>query len=218
MIQPKPTDARPIQAPRAVAILSPKRNVVLEVWQIHPQRTSYREREMTLPTEVRTRLVKGRRERCEVYRSQIALQQWGHFIVRRYQATRMLPWTPTVGLALLIPGTLLAAGSANQGIMQVPLSLLVIQSALISVGGLVAISSGWRVLTQRLRTSEGMPLESLGVSGRALGFTSDVVATELLPAGYRPGRYMGQLEVDLRLGEWKIVEEHETDHGWQRVF
>lgn len=217
MTQFESTGASPIQTPRAVGILSPRQSRVLEVWQIRPLGTNYKERELTLPAEVRTRTHKGRKQRCEVLRRQIALQEWGHFRVRRYQATRMLPWTPSVGLAMLIPGTLLAAGSANQGILQVPLSLLILQSALITIGGLVALSSGWRLLTRRFRISGTMPIETLGVSGRALGFTSDVVASDPVPAGYRPGRYIGEIEVDLRLGEWRIIEEQQTDNGWQNV-
>jgi hypothetical protein len=111
----------------------------------------------------------------------------------------MLPWTPSLGLAMLIPGTLLAAGSARQGIMQVPFSLLVIQTALISLGGLMALSSGWRIISSRLRFNETLPIETLGVSGHALGFPAD----------------RGELEVDAAMGEWAVIQKYE-DQGWWR--
>jgi hypothetical protein len=116
---------------------------------------------------------------------------------------------------MLIPGTLLAAGSAKQGILQVPLSLLIIQTALITLGGLMALSSGWRILTRRLQSNEVLPLETLGVSGHALGFPAATFASEPAPGGYRSGRFRGQLEVDAAMGEWELVQEYE-DQGWWR--
>jgi hypothetical protein len=200
---------------RVVAIVANKQ--VVEIWQMYLQRTDFREREIELPKELRTRVVRGRRQRNDVYRRQRAQQEWGHFVIRRYRATRMLPWAPGVGLAMLVPGTLLAAGSANQGITHVPMGLLIIQSALISIGGLLALASGWRVLTKPFRFSDGVPLESLGVLGHALGFPSDVVASDNLPVGYRAGRFKGVLEADISLGEWEVVEEYAVDPGWFRT-
>jgi len=190
-------------------------NEVVELWHLHLQRTDYRERDIEVGKEMRVRLVDGRRQRREVHQRQIERQQWGRFIIHRYQATRMLPWTPSIGLAMLISGTLLAAGSARQGIMQVPLSLLVIQTALISLGGLMALSSGWRIISSRLRSNEGLPIETLGVSGHALGFPAASFASEPAPAGYRAGRFRGELEVDAALGEWAVVQKYE-DQGWWR--
>src|SRR6476661_8302668 len=179
--KPGPIDGEPTEAHRVVGIVSKAH--VLEIWHIHLVRTAYRERDSELPSEVRTRVVNGRRERQRVYRRELARQEWGHFLIRRYQATRMLPWTPSLGLTMLIPGTLLAAGSARQGIMQVPFSLLVMQTALISLGGLMALSSGWRILLSRLRPSEGVSVESLGVSGHAMGFPAATFASETASGG-----------------------------------
>jgi len=200
-------------APRVVAIVA--KNEVIELWHVHLQRTDYRERDIQVAKEVRVREVDGRRQRREVHRRQIERQPWGRFIIHRYQATRMLPWTPSLGLAMLIPGTLLAAGSARQGIMQVPFSLLVIQTALISLGGLMALSSGWRILTSRLRSSDGVPVETFGVSGHALGFPASTFVSEPAPGGFRPGRFRGQLEVDASMGDWEVMQEYE-DQGWWR--
>jgi hypothetical protein len=208
-----PIAAEPTEPPRVVGIVS-KANL-LEIWHIHLMRTAYRERESELPCEVRTRVMKGRREHQRVYRRELARQEWGHFLIRRYQATRMLPWTPSLGLTMLIPGTLLAAGSANQ-IMQVPLWLLIAQSALIIVGGLLALSSGVRIL-KRLRPTNGRPLESLGVSGHALGFPSGATAAEPAPTGFRAARYKGSIEIDIPIGEWETVEEFTPDMGWRPV-
>jgi hypothetical protein len=125
----------------------------------------------------------------------------------------MLPWTPSLGLIMLIPGTLLAAGSANQ-IMQAPLWLLIAQSALIIVGSLLALSSGIRML-KRLRPINGLPLESLGVSGRALGFPNGATASEPAPGGFRAARFKGSIEIDIPIGEWQTVEEFTPDMGWR---
>jgi len=209
-------DASRTQPTRVVAIIAKQQ--VVELWHIFLQRTDYRERDIDLPVESKTRVVNGRRQRRDVYRRKLARQAWGHFVIKRYQATRMLPWTPALGLTMLIPGTLMAAGTANQGIMQVPLGLLVTQTALITVGGLLAVSSGWRVLTTRIRVNDGVALESLGVSGHALGFPKGVVASEPLPSGYRIGRFKGNLEVDLPVGEWNVVEEHTADVAWHWNF
>jgi len=206
-------DAAGISTPRIVAIIS--RNQIVELWHIHRQRIDYRERDTETPNAVRTRTVSGRRRSIESYRHQIARQEWGHFVIRRYQATRMLPWTPAFSLAMLIPGTLLAAGSANQGILETPVSLLILQSILISVGGFLALASGWRLIANRLRVTGTLSLESLGASARALGFPSGVVASEPVPAGYRPGRFKGTLEVDLPLGEWEVVEDRTIEVGWR---
>ena len=200
-------------SPRVVAIVA--KNEVIELWHIHLQRTDYRERDIEVSKEMRVRLVDGRRQRREVHQRQIERQPWGRFIIHRYQATRMLPWTPSLGLAMLIPGTLLAAGSARQGIMQVPFSLLVIQTALISLGGLMALSSGWRIISSRLRFNESLPIETLGVSGHALGFPADSFASEPAPGGYRAGRFRGELEVDAAMGEWAVIQKYE-DQGWWR--
>jgi len=207
------SDESTTSTPRVVAIVA--RNEVIELWHVHLQRTDYRERDIQIGKEVRVREVDGRRQRREVHRRQIERQPWGCFIIHRYQATRMLPWTSSLGLAMLIPGTLLAAGSARQGIMQVPFSLLVIQTALISLGGLMALSSGWRILTRRMRCNEGMPVETFGVSGHALGFPAATFVSEPAPGGYRAGRFRGQLEVDASMGDWEVIQEYE-DQGWWR--
>ena len=211
--KPGAIDAEPTEPPRIVGVVSKKH--VLEIWHIHLVRTAYRERESELPSEVRTRIVNGRRERQHIYRRERARQEWGRFLIRRYQATRMLPWTRSVGLTLLIPGTLLAAGSANQ-IMQVPVWLLIAQSALIIIGGLLALSSGVRLL-KRWCPTNGMPLETLGVSGHALGFPSGATASEPPPDGFRAGRFKGSIEIDIPIGEWESLEEFTPDLGWRPV-
>ena len=169
------------------------------------------------PAEIQARVVDGRQERREVHRTQLARQEWGHFIIRRHQATRMLRWAPTIGLTMLIPGTLLAAGSANLGIAQVPLSLLILQFTLITIGGLMAISAGWRVITRRVQPRSGIPLESLGVSSRALGLPNGALVLEPPPVGCRASQFKGEIEVDAPAGSWSIVEEFESNFGWYRA-
>lgn len=210
-LDPSPVGG-PTQSPRVVAIIAKKQ--IVELWHIYLLRRDYKERDIELPAEIRTCVVNGRQERFKFNRRQLARQQWGHCLIRRYQATRMVPWTPSVGLAMLIPGTLLAAGSANQGIMDVPLSMLIAQSALITIGGLLALGSGWRIVTQRLRFTGDIPLESLGVSGHALGFPNGTVASEQLPGGYRTGRLRGTVEVEVPVGQWNVVEEYTDELGW----
>jgi hypothetical protein len=209
-----PLDAASIP-PRLVAIISKQQ--VVELWHIQHQRTNYRERETSLPTESRTRVVDGRRERCDVHRRQVAVQAWGHFVIRRYRATRIGPWMPSLGLGMLIPGALMAAGTASQGALNVPIGILILQTALVSIGGLMAVASGWRLLTDRLRPTDGAPLESLGVSGRTLGFSSDTIASEPVPKSYRPGRFSGYLEVEIPVGQWSVVEHHTSEAGWHRI-
>jgi len=201
--------------PRTVAIVA--KNQVIELWHIHRLRSSYKEREVHLPAEIRTRTVNGRREQCELQRRHVSHQEWGRFMIRRYQATRMIPWTPSIGLMMLIPGTLLAAGSANQGIMEVPISLLVLQCALIGAGGMMAIASGWRLLTRQMPSTDGVPVETLGVSGHALGLPNDALVAESLPGGYRASQCKGQLEVDAPVGPWIVVEELTSDLGWHKA-
>jgi hypothetical protein len=210
-----PPDGAPTDDSRMVAIMA--NNRIIEVWDIHRQRTEYRERATDLPAEIQARVVDGRQERREVHRTQLARQEWGHFIIRRHQATRMLRWAPTIGLTMLIPGTLLAAGSANLGIAQVPLSLLILQCTLITIGGLMAISAGWRVITRRVQPSNGIPLESLGVSSRALGLPNGALVLEPLPVGCRASRFKGEIEVDAPAGSWTVVEEFNSDFGWYRA-
>jgi hypothetical protein len=118
---------------------------------------------------------------------------------------------------MLIPGALLAAGSATHGITQSSITMLILQCILIILGASLAVGSGWRLLAPRLSLGEGMPLESLGVSARTLGLPSGVVALEPMPAGYRAGRFKGESEVDLPMGLWTVVEEFETDYGWYRT-
>ncbi len=208
-------DGAPADDSRMVAIMA--NNRIIEVWDIHRQRTEYRERETDLPAEIQARVVDGRQERREVHRTQLARQEWGHFIIRRHQATRMLRWAPTIGLTMLIPGTLLAAGSANLGIAQVHLSLLILQCTLITIGGLMAISAGWRVITRRAQPRSGIPLESLGVSSRALGLPNGALVLEPLPVGCRASRFKGDIDVDAPAGSWSVVEEFESDFGWYRA-
>jgi len=208
-------DGAPADDSRMVAIIA--NNRIIEGWDIHRQRTEYRERETDLPAEIQARVVDGRQERREVHRTQLARQEWGHFIIRRHQATRMLRWAPTIGLTMLIPGTLLAAGSANLGIAQVHLSLLILQCTLITIGGLMAISAGWRVITRRVQPRSGIPLESLGVSSRALGLPNGALVLEPPPVGCRASQFKGEIEVDAPAGSWTVVEEFNSDFGWYRA-
>ena len=208
-------EAASADAPRVIAIVTKGR--VVEVWHVQRQRTEYRQQETELPAEIQTRVVNGRQERRDVRRIQRARQEWGHLIIRRHQATSTLRWAPSIGLMMLIPGTLLAAGSANHGKTEPSLTLLILQSALIIFGGLLAIGSGWRLVARRLQLAEGMPLESLGVSACTLGLPSGVVALEPMPAGYCADRFKSEIEVDLPMGSWTVVEEFETNYGWYRA-
>ena len=210
---PNPLDSEDaVQSLRAVAII--EKSQILEFWHIQLLRTVYKERDLELPKILRSRTINGQRQRYNVYRRQVAHQEWGHFVIRRYQATRLIPWMPSLSMGMLIPGTLLAAGTATNGIMHAPLGLLILQSILVSVGGLLAVASGWRIL-RRLRPGDVIELESLGVSGHALGFPTGVVALDAVPAGFRPGRFKGAIEVEGSMGEWKVVAEHEADGEYQ---
>ena len=210
---PNPLDIEDVvPSLRAVAIID--KSQILEIWHIQLLRTVYKERDLELPKILRSRTINGQRQRYNVYRRQVAHQEWGHFVIRRYQATRLIPWMPSLSMGMLIPGTLLAAGTATNGIMHAPLGLLILQSILVSVGGLLAVASGWRIL-RRLRPGDVIELESLGVSGHALGFPTGVVALDAVPAGFRPGRFKGAIEVEGSMGEWKVVAEHEADGEYQ---
>ena len=200
-------------SPRVVAIAA--KDQILEIWHIEHLRTVYKERDLELPKQVRTRVINGQRQRYHVYRRQVAHLEWGHYLIRRFQATRIVPWMPSIGLCMLIPGTLLAAGTANHGIMQAPISLLILQSILISVGGLLAVASGWRIM-RRIQPGNGIDLESLGVAGHALGFPSGVVALDAVPPGFRAGYFKGAIEVEGARGGWKVVAEHESDGEYQK--
>lgn len=207
--KPIPADIDdPAQPSRVVAVTT--KSQILEIWHIQRIRTVYKERDLALPKELRTRVVNGQRQRYNVYRRQVAHQEWGHYIIRRYQATRIIPWMPTFGLSMLIPGTLMAAGTASQGLMHVPIGLLILQSVLITVGGMMLVGSGWHIL-RRLQPSSGVELESLGVSGHALGFPKDTTASDTVPAGFRAGRFVGAIEVEGAAGEWRVVAEQEAD-------
>jgi hypothetical protein len=207
--KPNPVDGNEsAQSARSVAIID--KNHIMEIWHIQQLRTVYKERDLELPKILRTRTINGQRQRYNVYRRQVAHQEWGHFLIRRYQATRLVPWMPSLSMGMLIPGTLLAAGTASTGIMHAPLGLLILQSTLVSVGGVLAVASGWRIL-RRLRPGGVIELESLGVSGHALGFPTGVVALDAIPAGFRAGRFKGAIEVEGSVGEWKVVAEHEAD-------
>ncbi|MBZ5596215.1 MAG: hypothetical protein LAP39_28555 [Acidobacteriia bacterium] len=211
MFEHKPNPAgndESTQPTRVVAITA--KSHILEIWHIQRIRTVYKECHVELPKELRTRVINGSRQRYNVYRRQVAHQEWGHYLIRRYQATRIVPFMPSFGLSMLIPGTLLAAGTANHGIMQVPLGLLILQSLLITVGGIMVVGSGWRIL-RRLQPGSDIALESLGVSGHALGFPSGVAASDVIPAGFRAGHFKGAIEVEGAAGEWKVVAEHEAD-------
>jgi hypothetical protein len=203
-------------SPRVVAIVAKQQ--IIEIWHIYRRSTVYKERHIEVAEKAHKSTLSGFRDTRSVYRHQLAQQEWGQFVIRRYQATRMLPWAPSAGLFMLIPGTLLAAGTANQGLVDVPLSLVIIQSALISIGGLLALASGWPILFRRLYSGGGVPVESLGVSGQAIGLPTGAVAAEPAPRGYRPKVLKGEVQVELPVGQWKVVEEHLTDVSWPLAY
>jgi len=195
---------------RLVAIIAKKR--VVEVWHIYRERTTFKEREVDFPQTAPGRVM----AEGPVYKRQISRQEWGHFVIRRYYATQIQPWMSSLGLTMLIPGTLLAAGSANQ-VMQVPVGLLVLQFALVTIGGLMALASGWRILARRLISTDGMTLESLGVSSRALGFPKDVTASDPVPGGFRRGRFKGTIHVEIPVGRWELAEEYTILSEWPQA-
>lgn len=190
---------------KLVAIMA--KGQIVEVWQILCDRTDFRERETVVPQEVFGHVVKGQRERQIVQRHQISHQEWGHFLIRRFHAKRTQPWMSSLGLTTLVPGALLAAGSANQGVTTVPLGMLVLQAAMVIMGSLMALTAAWRLVTRRWLSTTGQPLESLGVSSHAMGFPSNVLACEGVPSGYGRGRFKGFVEVELPLGDWEVVED-----------
>lgn len=206
-----PSGTQQTDTSRLVAIIAKKQ--VVEVWHIYRERTTYKEREVDFPQTARGRVtVEGR----GVYKRQISRQEWGHFVIRRYHATQIQPWMSSLGLTMLIPGTLLAAGSANQ-VMQVPVGLLVLQFALVTIGGLMALASGWRILARRLISTDGMTLESLGVSSHALGFPKDVTASDPVPSGFRRGRFKGTIHVEVPVGRWEVAEEYTVQSEWPQA-
>ena len=180
---------------------------VVEVWQILCDRTDFREREEIVPQEVLGHVVKGRREREVVQRHRISRQEWGHFLIRRFEAKRTQPWMSSLGLTTLVPGALLAAGSANQGVATVPIPMLVVQGAMVVMGGLMALTAAWRLIARRWMAANGQPLESLGVSTQAMGFPGGVLACEGVPSGYGRGRFKSFIEVELPVGEWEPAED-----------
>lgn len=199
---------------KLVAIMA--KGQIVEVWQILCDRTDFRERESVVPQEVLGHVVKGRRERQIVQRHQISHQEWGHFLIRRFHPKRTQPWMSSLGLTTLVPGALLAAGSANQGVATVPIGMLVLQGAMVVMGSLMALTAAWRVITRRWFSVTGQPLESLGVSSHAMGFPSDVMACEGVPSGYGRGRFKGFVEVELPLGEWELVSDQAIETPKQR--
>jgi hypothetical protein len=209
-----PIGDRPAEGPKVVAILA--KNKVVEIWHIHREREDFEERDVELPKEVRTRTMNGHRESYDVHRRQLSRHEWGYFVIRRYKATRMLPGTRSLGLMMLIPGTLLAAGSASQE-ARVSAGMLIIQSALVAIGGLLSVASGWPLLRRLQRCPDGVPLESLGVSGHKLGFPDGALASESLPRGYRPGRFRGELQIDAPVGRWNVVKVYSYDLWWHRT-
>jgi hypothetical protein len=180
---------------------------VVEVWQILCDRTDFREREAVVPEEVLGHVLKGRRERQLVQRHQVSRQEWGHFLIRRFHAKRTQPWMSSLGLTTLVPGALLAAGSANQGVATVPIGMLVLQGSMVVMGGLMALTAAWRMIARRWLSVTGQPLESLGVSGHAMGFPKGVIACESVPGGYGRGTFKGFVEVELPLGDWEVVQD-----------
>jgi len=190
---------------KLVAVMA--KGQIVEVWQILCDRTDFREREAVVPQEVLGHVVKGRRERQIVQRHQTSRQEWVHFLIRRFNAKRTQPWMSSLGLTTLVPGALLAAGSANQGVATVPIGMLALQGAMVVMGSLMALTAAWRVITRRWLSVTGQPLESLGVSSHAMGFPSDVMACEGVPSGYGRGGFKGFVEVELPLGEWELVED-----------
>jgi hypothetical protein len=207
-----PSGTQQADTSRLVGIIAKKQ--VVEVWHIYRERTTYKEREVDFPQTPRS--LDAMEGRC-VYKRQISRQEWGHFVIRRYHATQIQPWMSSLGLTMLIPGTLLAAGSANQ-VMQVPIGLLVLQCALVTIGGLMALASGWRILVRRLISTNGMPLESLGVSSHALGFPKDVTASDPIPSGFRRGRFKGTIHVEVPVGRWEVAEEYTIQSEWPRAY
>jgi hypothetical protein len=205
-----PGDTQQADTSRLVAIIAKKR--VVEVWHIYRERTTFKEREVDFPQTAPGRVM----AEGPVYKRQISHQEWGHFVIRRYYATQIQPWMSSLGLTMLIPGTLLAAGSANQ-VMQVPVGLLVLQFALVTIGGLMALASGWRILARRLISTDGMTLESLGVSSRALGFPKDVTASDPVPSGFRRGRFKGTIHVEIPVGRWELAEEYTILSEWPQA-
>src|ERR1700680_1718184 len=98
--EPNPVDNDESASPlRAVAII--EKNQILEIWHIQLRRTVYKERDLELPKILRSRTINGQRQRYNVYRHQVAHQEWGHFVIRRYQATRLVPWLPSMSMGML---------------------------------------------------------------------------------------------------------------------
>ena len=101
-----------------------------------------------------------------------------------------------------------------------PLALRIDHHGSTAVPGLAAkpvIDIQISVATLRPLESYGRPLESLGVSGHALGFPSGATAAEPAPNGFRAARYKGSIEIDIPIGEWETLEEFTPDMGWRPV-
>jgi hypothetical protein len=199
-----PADTALNNASRVVAIVAKKK--VLEVWHIQCQGIDHRESQVDFHTPSPNQVGNDRRGYHDISGRRLARQEWGHFLIERHHPTRIRRWT-SLGLMMLIPGTLLAAGSANQGLVQIPTGLLILQFALITIGSLLTLSSGWRTPLEHWNSSEGVSLESIGVSSQALGFPSGVLASESLAKYYGCGRLKGAVEIDAPLGDWNVVEE-----------
>jgi hypothetical protein len=110
-------------------------------------------------------------------------------------------------LATLVPGALLAAGSANHGVDTVPIGMLVLQGAMVIMGSLVALTAargsspgnGSRRQDSRWNRSAYpvMPCDFLQAS----------LLANQCPAGYGRGRFKGFVEVELPICDWEMVED-----------
>ena len=122
-------------APRVLAIIDCSQ--IIGIWKIYRQHTEYRERETDLLKEICRRLVNECEEQREILRTQRAQQEWGHFTIERHHASRIPRLMSSIGLMMLIPGTLLAAGSVS--LAEVPALFIVLKSTLIVMGGLLGL-------------------------------------------------------------------------------
>jgi hypothetical protein len=187
---------------------------VIEIWHIHCDNKIDKELDIDFPKEIQSRTVNGQRERCDVCRHQVARQQWGHFTIKMYEVKRVKPWALILGLATLIPGMLIAVISSFRHFVQIPVTALIAAFVLIAVGSLSTMGSCWRLNT---RVTDIVPIESLGVSTEALGFTNGVTATEAIPAGYKKGHFKGEMEFEAAVGNSEVIEESLTGSGWYRA-
>ena len=196
---------------RTIAIIEPER--VLEIWDWRLMHlTDRKEREQDLGKIVETRDGERGPERRDVYQSEKATQQWGHYTVQRYEARKIPTRPPYRGLALVLGAIVLFVLAAMGFPGRVPQILLIIGLTLL-IAGCVLIIIAARSIPIIAPDYHVVALESLGVSGKLLGLSADARAATSIPFGHMRGPLKAGLELDAPMEEWQ-TEVRSVNGEW----